>query len=331
VTTQQAATPEQPGTVGAADPQRSWRTPRTALSGVTRRVQDALAAWGASTNRLDLVILLTLLLLIMRAPTPPGSLVHLMCFAGIIYRPVTRQPAFWFTLVALWVLIFLPNNWASADNHKWLIIYWALALGLAMRSTRPLQVLATNARLLIGLVFLSATVWKIVSPDFPDGGFFHLTLLTDVRFTQLAEIVGGLDDGASSSNRAAIDAWDDPTGAVTAATLQDGSRVAALAQLMALCTIVLEGLVAVAFLAPERWKIARVRELFLLLFVVATYPIAPVVGFGWLLVVMGLAQSRLRRPGAEAVYVLAFLAIFAFTEVERVLSLLRRVASVLAG
>lgn len=302
------------------------RDPGGSLRDGLAQGRQALAAWTAATTRLDLVVLLTLLLLVMRAPTPPEVPVNLLCFAGLVYRPLTRRPAYWFTFVALWIGIFLPRNWTTTDNHKWLMIYWVLALGLAMRSARPLQVLAINARLLLGLVFLFATLWKLASPDFPSGGFFHVTMLTDVRFQQLAEVGGGLGGGDSAGNRAAIDAWDDPTAPVGPTALADGARVALLAQLMAVGTLVLEGLTAIAFLAPARWRIARAREVLLAVFVVATYPVAPVVGFGWLLVIMGLAQSRSRRPVAELGYVLAFLAIYACTELDRVWSLVRRVA-----
>ncbi len=290
-----------------------------------QRVWGEVTAWAASTTRLDVVVLFTLLLLIEGGPGRPVGTTHLLCFAGIVYRPLTRRAAFWFLLGGLYVAFFLPQNWTLADNHKWLIIYWCFAMGLAMRSAAPLATLATSARLMIGLLFFFATAWKIASPYFPNGDFFHFTLITDPRFAEPAEIVGGLPEGASASNHALIDAWDDPAAPLGSAALTDGPRIAALAQLMAVGTIALEGLVALAFLVPERWRLSRVREALLLAFLVATYPIAPVIAFGWLLTAMGLAQSRLRRPVGEVLYVLAFLAVFSFTGMDLVWSLVRRV------
>lgn len=294
-------------------------------------LQDGLTAWAAGVSRLDLVVLLTLLLLIMRPLNQVVLLTQLLAFTGVLYRPVTRRPSFWFLLAGLWLVLYLPSEWPTADNHKWLVIYWALALGFAMRCTDPMRFLAFNGRLLIGLVFLFATLWKIFSPDFPDGGFFHFTLLNDVRFETWARLIGGLDEGAAEINRAVIHSWDDPTLPATSAVLQDGPRVAALAQVMAISTILLEGLVAAAYLAPDRWRAARLREPMLLLFIALTYPIAPVVGFGWLLVVMGLAATRSRHRAADAVFVLAFLAIFAFNAVETVVNILWRTGLVLTA
>lgn len=312
-------------------PRQSGRGSRRLASGLVHRLREDVTAWAAATSRLDIVVLLTLLLLIMRPLNEPVLVAQLFCFAGILYRPVTRRPAFWLVLVGLWVVLFLPSQWPTADNHKWLVIYWVLALGIAMHSTEPMRVLAVNGRLLIGLVFLFATLWKVFSPDFPGGGFFHFTLINDVRFETVARLVGGLEEGASASNRAVISSWDDATVAVSPTVLQDGPRVALLAQVMAVGTILIEGLVAAVYLAPDRWRIARAREMSLLLFVLLTYPIAPVVGFGWLLVIMGLAASRLRRPIADVAFVLAFLAIYAFNAVDKVVNVLWRSVSALTG
>ena len=62
-------------------------------------------------------------------------------------------------------------------------------------------------------------------------------------------------------------------------------------------TLALEGVIAVAFLAPLRGSWRQLRDLTLLMFVVLTYAIVPVAGFGLLLVVMSLAQSDLPERG----------------------------------
>ena len=295
-------------------------------AGTVQRVRGAVDAWLATSTRLDLVLLLTLVLVLIEPPpTRLAGLVDLVVVAGLVVRPLARLPLFWFSLVAVWAVTSLPVHWASADNHKWLLVYWTLAVGIALTTSRPLEHLAVTARLLIGLVFLFATAWKLMSPDFPSGAFFHFTLLTDIRFSDIAEVFGGLPEGSTAANAAAIDAWDDPTVPPAALELADGPRVAAVGLVMAVGTIVVEGLVALAFLVPERWRLSRLRELALCLFVLATYPLAPVVGFGWVLVTMALASSRLRRPVGELLYVSAFLAIFAFQGLDVVWRALRAV------
>ena len=52
------------------------------------------------------------------------------------------------------------------------------------------------------------------------------------------------------------------------------------------------GAVALAFLSPgSRW-LGRHRDHLLITFTVTTYLAAPVLGFGWMLLVLGLAQLR---------------------------------------
>ena len=57
------------------------------------------------------------------------------------------------------------------------------------------------------------------------------------------------------------------------------------------------------------------RHGLLLAFCLVTYAFAPVAGFGWLLLVMGLAQSAGNRRAPPALYVTAFLAVLFFSEV----------------
>jgi hypothetical protein len=57
---------------------------------------------------------------------------------------------------------------------------------LSLRDAQPAHTLAFNSRSLIGLAFTLAVLWKaVLSPDFLDGRFFRVTLLTDPREAKL--------------------------------------------------------------------------------------------------------------------------------------------------
>ena len=77
-------------------------------------------------------------------------------------------------------------------------------------------------------------------------------------------------------------------------------------------TAVLEAALALAFLWPARSPGAPLRHALLLLFCATTYAVAPVEGFGWLLVSMGVAQCGPDARGARLGYLLAFVAILVF-------------------
>ena len=73
-------------------------------------------------------------------------------------------------------------------------------------------------------------------------------------------------------------------------------------------------LVAVTFLAPTNSRLGRLRDVALLLFCYTIYAVVPVVSFGWLLLAMGVSQSRpssVLRVG----YLAAFLILVFYIEV----------------
>ena len=116
-----------------------------------------------------------------------------------------RTPAVWAAVAAL-VAVRIADDWPLADNHIYLLAYWALAIALALRALDVSATLAaTMSRWLLGLAFAFAVLWKaLLSPDFLDGRFFRVTLLTDPRFAEAALLIGGLSEADLEANRRAL-------------------------------------------------------------------------------------------------------------------------------
>src|SRR5262249_49403077 len=142
-------------------------------------------------------------------------------------------------------------NWYIVYNHKYLITYWCLALACSRWATNPGRVLAVNGRLLIGLCFLCATLWKVISPDFLDGSFFHFTLLDDARFRSVAESLGRMPEEIFRRNEQAIASLSRYDSLLTVVQLEDTPRIIWLAKSLAWWGFGLEALIALAFLWPE--------------------------------------------------------------------------------
>lgn len=272
-----------------------------------RRVRRWLDAFAAA-ERLDLVGAMTLVLLLVYSgggwyvQVP----VTVLGAAGLLLRGLRRRAGFWLVLAGLLAAGYL-REWYAVDNHKWLFVYWCLALGLAFAAREPRAALAVSARWLVAACFVFATAWKVLSPDFLDGSFFHFAFLTDLRLEWAAEVLGGLPAGAGSANRRAVEAAVAYSAEVLDVDLLSTSGVAAAARALAWGTLAIEALVALAFLAPlpPPWA-TRLRAPLLLAFVVGTYAMAPVIGFGWVLLILGLVQAPDRGP-IPAVYGLLFL------------------------
>lgn len=203
------------------------------------------------------------------------------------------------TLLALGV----ADTWYNADNHKWLMCYWTFVCALSVgHRERPAGViLRQNARLLIGLCFGFATLWKIIGWQYFDGHFFFFQFSFDSRFEIVTQVLG-MPEAAYQYNQKAMDRT------LLAREPGDGFVIvytpAMLYAAIAFCwwTIFIEYLIfhAYIFRAP-RW-LHEHRDWTLLAFIFTTYLLAPVVGFGSVLIIMGLAQCDRHRVKTRALY-----------------------------
>jgi hypothetical protein len=225
---------------------------------------------------------------------------------GLVLPGALRARALWAGLVVLasWPLFF---NWPFSDNHDYLSALWFLAAACALWSVDPPSTLAHQARRLIGLTFLFAALWKLLlSPDFVDGRFFRVTLLTDARFENLAVLAGGLSWEDWERNDAAIDELltADPPPAESG--LVEPPALRRLATLLTLFTGAMEAGIAAAFLVRPGSRLGRLRDALLLAFAAATFSFATVRGFGWLLMCLGIAQCAPERRWTRAAYLAVF-------------------------
>jgi hypothetical protein len=226
---------------------------------------------------------------------------------GLVLPRALRSPFLWGTLAAL-TAARIVLDWPMSDNHAYLLCWWCLAATITLASADAVGCLRLNARLLVGLAFTFASLWKVaLSPDFLDGRFFRVALVGDVRFERFTMLVGGLSAEDLRAMRDVLFRHVDGPAPASAEALRAPERLRWVAHLATWWVAALETALAVAFLAPSRWLVARTRHALLLAFVVTTYAVAPVEGFGWLLVAQGFAQAGAAR--AQVAYLAAFAAL----------------------
>jgi hypothetical protein len=233
--------------------------------------------------------------------------VSMLAIAALLFPRVRSNRGLWFTM-ACFLLAGALIAWARADNHKYLIAYWTLAVALATRARDPDQQVALSARLLIGFTFAFAIAWKLTTPDFATGEFFHYSLLFDARFSTKVVALGGLEPSAAEVNRIAREALTSPTSGLENARVATNSTITALAAVLTTWTLVIEGIVALTFLCPPSWRIARVRDAALMAFTLTAYAVAPVLGFASVLTAMAFVQCERDRVRTRSAYLLVFLA-----------------------
>ncbi len=265
---------------------------------------------------MDLVLRLTLLLLLLQ---PLGNwrvrgIVLALAAAGLLVSALQRRPALWLLLTFLtgWRLFL---EWPVSDNHSYLLCYWCLAIFIALRREDGTALLSMSARVLIGLVFAFATLWKLaLSPDYLDGTFFRVTLILDDRFEFWTLLLGGMTPDLLESHRAYLSQHVDGVLFQPLDRPAEPASFTRLARAATLWTIAIEGVVAIAFLWPWGKGPAQLRDALLLIFCATTFAFAPVAGFGWLLVILGIAQCAAENHRTRWLYLCVFALILLYRE-----------------
>jgi hypothetical protein len=274
----------------------------------------AMYAEVATMRCVDLVPRMTLLLLILYSgyfwylKVPMA----LLCVAGLIYRRLYMEPKFWLVVACVmgWGNML---NWFQIDNHKFLMMYWVIAIYCSLLSGNPERVMAINARLLIGLVFGFAVLWKAITPDYLSGQFFEFELLADSRFSIISTTLGGMTAQQMSENGYLMGQLTAHDGILEQVRLLTAPDIGWIAGFVTWWTILIEAVIAVLFLLPDRVLVRRLGDATLLIFAVTTYWVATVIGFGWLLMIMGVAQCRPQDQVTRVLYVATFLLILIYT------------------
>jgi hypothetical protein len=212
-----------------------------------------------------------------------------LALAGLLFANIRGHSLFWFTLTCF-TGAGVFYNWLSVDNHKYLLSYWCLAVFCSLLHPRAAECLSTSARYLIGLLFTLAVFWKVWSPDFLSGDFLHFQFLFDSRFEGKLKALGLADPRMFELNDVAQRALASYDSNLSSVQLVLDSNLHRAAVGLSWWTLLMEAAIAIAFLAPRGSWVWRTRHVLLLAFVGSTYAIAPVIGFGWLLVVMGFVQ-----------------------------------------
>lgn len=278
-----------------------------------RRRFEALWDRIGAVDTPDLVARLTLLALLLE-PVGFWALrpwIVALAAVGILSASVRLHPMTWCLLAGLTGYRVI-DDWPMADNHAYLLVYWCLALALAFGTGSADTVLRRNGRWMLGLLFGLAVLWKaVLSPDYVDGTFFRITLLTDERFADLVLLLGEMEADDLGTAREALRPLPPGAGLAEPLPIPESLRLRRLACIATWSTLVLEGLVALAFLVP--WRIVhRRRDGFLLAFCAVTYPVAPVFGFGWLLLTLGVAQCEPARATTRLAYLGVFVLLILF-------------------
>ncbi len=284
---------------------RRWRKVETWFSEDPQALHAAPAV-DELRSAAFLSLAMTLVIVLTGSPSRMPAMTPLVALIGLVVPGMARNRWFWLVVFSLFIVSPIARPWVQLDNHNWLQVYWLAAVVLSRFASKPDLTLRVSARLLIGFAFLFAVTWKLIAPEFTTGAFFDFTFGTDRRLGDVAVTFGVQEEGLTGSNQRLVTAWRSPGTTPVAEVIQLSPFIVAITPWLAWGTVLLEGAVAATYLAPlrERWR--WLRDASVVLFVVTTYPLAPVTGFGLLVLTMAVMVSELRPRTRTILYVAAF-------------------------
>lgn len=264
------------------------------------RVWDGIVGQPAH----ETVLRMTLILLILHSH--PAWLMQIplriICCMMLLGRGLERSRSLWTLLCALQVYQYSMSRF-GIDHHKYLIAYWSIACLLSLFSEAPARVLAWNGRILVGLTFALAAHWKWLGGEFFDGTFFSFMLVTNPMFH--GDAFAGVPSSVLAGNEQLLRLLKALPHEGFSLELDSVGEFVRLGAALAWITVIAEVLVAVAFLVSKFRALHELRHLLLISFALVTYSVLPVIGFGFLLMIMGYAQTPLEDQETRRWYLWA--------------------------
>lgn len=282
-------------------------------------IQKLRAAAGEGLNEdrlIDLVLRLTLIYHLGLFPSHVSHAVFPVFFLaaiGLIFRPALRHPLFWAALIL--VFGFHMTTQSVTASSRVLNFCWCIAIFISLLpGCDTKRVLVLNVRLLIGVIFAQAILWKVViKQEFVDGSFMRYSLLFCEVFNDRVTHSGLISPEIQASNQQVWHAIINGEGAVQPQAFQEPAHLKILAWIMTIWTLLTEALLALAFLSPDRWKLARYRHPVLLAFMSTVFVFIPLWIFGGIFVAMGLIATSSREWRIRVCYILVYFLLMSVT------------------
>lgn len=238
-----------------------------------------------------------------------------MALLAVVLRPALLENRVLWLALSVVNTVALVDVWVSADNHKYLTVYWIYVVTLAVSvSDRKLgeTILAWHGRFFLVFVFCAAAVQKTISPTYMSGEMFEMRLLIDERFKAFGHLLG-LDKAVAEtayelSARLRNPMTEFEGGAVA---LPSSDRIRTLGLVITWYDLLIQYAIGLIFI-PGRGVTDRIGHYLLLFFIFTTYLPAPVYGFGWLLAIYGLCLSWKKYPAFNIAYTVSFVVILIY-------------------
>ena len=245
------------------------------------------------TDPTDTVLLFTALTLLFHRPL--YGLTEFLMITIFVWPRLRKNPLLWLAALVL-LSVAGMSSWYKIDNHQYLLIYWCLSVFLMLLTDVKdrTHCIERSSSILIALVMLLACAQKLRTPSYTDGSFFEYTLLFDQRFVSIAWLIGGVTPFDLEENRLLQQQMANSylSGSlINSVNIYPTDQIRWLSVGITWFAVLFEGAIGILFLFPNPSnRLHFLRACLLIIFIITTYAIAPVIGFGQLIITMALAS-----------------------------------------
>lgn len=237
------------------------------------------------------------------------ALVAVLLFPGVIYRHV-----FWLIL-AVTSTYALTQDWYTADNHKYLFVYWLYVMWVCQLQPsheEKKNILIWHARFFLIFIFLAAAARKFSNPTYMSGEMFGVVLFIDERFKAFAHLMGVSATAVEEAFRSAI-MFRSPLSEFpdNKLVIEMSPWAKTLTKLITWYDVYVQVAIGALFV-PRRYYTDLAAHALLLFFILTTYLPAPVFGFGWTLTILGIILAYQRSISLVYWYYAALVAILIY-------------------
>ena len=220
----------------------------------------------------------------------------------LLFSDLAYLPKYWLIFIISYLLYFIPNL-VTADNHRWLFLYFIFGIYISLLQKDPKKQLSHEAikRTSISLIIVSfslAFLWKLLTPKYMDTSFFEFVLAGgDHRLQDFVVLILGYLPQDIKHNIYLIENFipGNPIQAYATPLIISGPLKAASA-FFTYYALAIELAVPTLYLISLKNKAYRKYASYsLLVFIISVYFITPVYGFGEILALLGLASCEDKR------------------------------------
>jgi len=223
-----------------------------------------------------------------------GAIATTAIVIALLFPSFLTSPKFWLPILVASIPT-VALYWYTIDNHKYLLFYWVIVVSLCSlikEDSSFLKITGESARLLMFLTMAAAVLQKTISDSYLNGEMFSYFLLTDDRFFFWSSLLSCVTQQDLIYNSELLKEAGRAVGVAQTPEFQlrGWECIQPVAHTFTWLNYLDQALLAL-LVAFRLFDQSIIKHAMIIIFIIGTYLIAPVYGFGWTLCIFGMCYT----------------------------------------